>query len=301
MRRSKLNESENDRLTRIKRRVVIALFSDDELLDRLVLKGGNALDLAHHATTRASVDLDFSMESAFPKDELGSIRDRIERRLHQAFLPEGLKVFDIVLKEAIENVTDDLKDFWGGYVLEFRLIDAKMSDELGANLEDIRRQAIPVGLRNNTRFRVDISKYEYCDGKQISDFDGYTIYVYTLEMIVCEKLRAICQQTDEYRLLVKKQHAAARARDFLDIYSTIQQFSIDLTAPKNLDLLENVFKAKRVPLHLLDVFQTQRDFHRQDWPAVKDAVRPGVPLQLFDFYFDYVVDLCQQLKPARDE
>ncbi len=56
-------------LERIKKLVVIAMFSDDELMERLVLKGGNALDLIHRISTRASLDLDFSMERDFAVGE----------------------------------------------------------------------------------------------------------------------------------------------------------------------------------------------------------------------------------------
>ena len=40
-------ESAGDRLQKIKRLAIVAMFSDDDLLERLVLKGGNALDLVH--------------------------------------------------------------------------------------------------------------------------------------------------------------------------------------------------------------------------------------------------------------
>jgi hypothetical protein len=299
MGRSKSNRSTEDRLEKIKRLAVIAMFSDDDLLERLVLKGGNALNLAHHVTTRASVDLDFSMEKEFAFGELGSICHRVEHRLRQTFAPVGYTVFDVKLDERPERVTSDVADFWGGYRLDFKLIDTKKAAELGGALEEIRRNAIPVGLRNRTRFEIDISKFEYCIGKQETKFDGYTIYVYTPPMIVCEKLRAICQQMPEY-LCVVKSSAAPRARDFLDIHDTIQRFSIDLTSASQRELLANVFAAKRVPLTLLGQIQEHRDFHRLDWLAVEASVSPGVELQPFDFYFDFVANLARLLKPLRD-
>ena len=51
--------------TEIRRTAITALFSDDMLLDRLVLKGGNALSLVYELTSRTSLDLDFSMANAF--------------------------------------------------------------------------------------------------------------------------------------------------------------------------------------------------------------------------------------------
>jgi hypothetical protein len=47
---------------RIKRLVIIAMVSDDELLEKLVLKGGNLLDIAYGVSTRSSVDIDFSVD-----------------------------------------------------------------------------------------------------------------------------------------------------------------------------------------------------------------------------------------------
>lgn len=293
-RRSQATQPPEDRLEKIKRLAVVALFSDDDLLEKLVLKGGNALDLAHRITTRASIDLDFSMEESFALDELGGIRQRIEYRLKQTFTPVGYTVFDVELDEKPERVTPDVADFWGGYKLEFKLISATKAAELGGKIDSIRRNAIPVGLRNRTRFEVDISKFEYCTGKQEIKFDGYTIYVYTPPMIVCEKLRAICQQMPEY-LRVVKSSAAPRARDFLDIHDTTQRFPIDPTSASQRELLANVFAAKRVPLTLLGQIQEYRDFHRQDWPAVEASVRPGVALRHFDFYYDFVVNLARRL------
>ncbi|MBX3387757.1 MAG: nucleotidyl transferase AbiEii/AbiGii toxin family protein [Phycisphaeraceae bacterium] len=48
----------------IKRLTIIALVSDDSLLDRLVLKGGNAIRFTHSAPVRQSLDLDFSIDGS---------------------------------------------------------------------------------------------------------------------------------------------------------------------------------------------------------------------------------------------
>ena len=46
-------------LEHIKRLTIIAMFSDGDLMERLVLKGGNLLDIVHRVSTRASIDADF--------------------------------------------------------------------------------------------------------------------------------------------------------------------------------------------------------------------------------------------------
>ena len=50
----------------VKRSVIKAVLSDDMLFEHLVLKGGNAIDIIHQITARASVDIDFSMPGDFP-------------------------------------------------------------------------------------------------------------------------------------------------------------------------------------------------------------------------------------------
>jgi len=45
----------------IRKLAIIALFSDDDLMDTLVLKGGNALTFAYNVSNRASIDVDVSM------------------------------------------------------------------------------------------------------------------------------------------------------------------------------------------------------------------------------------------------
>lgn len=45
----------------LKREVILALFADDILMQRLVLKGGNLLDVVYGISTRPSQDIDFSI------------------------------------------------------------------------------------------------------------------------------------------------------------------------------------------------------------------------------------------------
>ena len=67
--------------------------------------------------------------------------------------------------------------------------------------------------------------------------------VYTPALIAAEKLRAICQQMDEYP---RKGPKTPRARDFYDIHAISAEASISMTAPINLELLKHSFAAKEV-------------------------------------------------------
>lgn len=186
--------------------------------------------------------------------------------------------------------------FWGGYQIEFKIIEYEKYSGLSDKIESLRRNALVVGNRQKKKIKIDISKFEYCIPKQKYEMDGYTIYVYTPEMIVIEKLRAICQQMPEYAGIVTTPSRSARARDFFDIYATIEHFKIDLATKQNTELLNNIFAAKRVPVELIGKIQDYREFHRSDFTAVKDTVKIDTELRDFDFYFDYVVDKCRSLE-----
>ncbi len=284
-------------LEKIKKLAIIAMFSDDDLMEKLVLKGGNALDIVHKVALRASVDLDFSIENEFNEQELPITQGKIQKVLRDTFSAEGYEVFDITFSKRPKRITPDMAAFWGGYRVEFKIMETDKHQKLQADIDSLRRQAIVVGDRQKRKMKIDISKFEYCRSKQESELDGYTVYVYTPEMIVCEKLRAICQQMPEYARTVRNPSRSARARDFFDIYTVIEYFKIDLTNTENIQLLRNIFAAKKVPLNLIGKIKTYREFHRSSFVAVKDTVKASEELRGFDFYFDYVVAKCRDLKP----
>ena len=64
---------EISKLDEIRKLGIIAMFSDDELMDMLVLKGGNAIALFYSEYSRASVDLDFSLCDDFDKGKFAII------------------------------------------------------------------------------------------------------------------------------------------------------------------------------------------------------------------------------------
>lgn len=288
-----------DRLDEIKRLVIIAMFSDDDLMDVLVLKGGNVLDIVFGITPRASLDVDFSIEREFEDPE--EIRAKTERVLVQTFLERGYTVFDVRMTEKPPVVTPDMKDFWGGYSVEFKLIETGRAAQLGDKKEKLRRHATVVGPGQSRTFSIDISKYEHCRPSQEEDLDGFTIQVYTPELIAFEKLRAICQQMPEYGAIVKSRSQSARAKDFFDIYVVCEHFGIDFSAPRNKRLVEAIFRAKRVPLELIPRILEHREYHRQGFASLRDTVRRTTELREFDFYFDYVVRRCRELHPLGDE
>lgn len=272
----------------IRRTAIIAMFSDDELMEHLVLKGGNALDIVHGLSARGSLDIDFSIENDFA--DLKDIQERIFKALRDRFDSAGALVFDerFLIKPSVRR--EGLPEQWGGYRVEFKVISKEVASRLEHSLDHMRRQAEIIGFQQEKTFHIEISKYEYCEGKVEAELDAYKIFVYTPEMIAAEKVRAICQQMAAYPLGTK----SARARDFYDIHSIVTGAYVDFSRPEFHDLVRAVFEAKTVPLQLLREVKNQRGFHAPDWPKVELAIS-DTP-QSFDFYFDFVVAEVEKLK-----
>lgn len=273
--------------TEVRRLVIVAMFSDEALRKRIVLKGGNALELVHRVVTRGSIDVDLSIAGEFA--DLDDTKRRIFQALHRTFETVDLLVFDETFRAVPPELTEDRKTWWGGYYVEFKLIARDRAEALQNSLEQMRRQAEAMDQKQGRKFRVEISKFEYCEGKIPAELDGHTIYVYTEEMCVIEKLRAICQQMPE----CARTHPTPRARDFYDIYTTVTRRGLDLALPENLELFRHIFTAKRVPLALLRRIGETREFHRPDWASVENAV-VGEVLG-FDTYFDFVSEEVSKL------
>jgi hypothetical protein len=205
------------KIEEIKRIAIIAMFSDDELMETLVLKGGNALDIVYKIAHRSSMDLDFSMEQDFNCPDI--FFNKIRKSLEQSFLENGYHVFDLIITPRPKETKPDTPEFWGGYDIGFKIIEQKRFGSILPFIEDLRRNATVIGLSNIKTFHIQISKREYCNHKKEFELGGYTIFVYSPEMIVFEKLRSLCQQMKQYKY--RRNTATARARDFFDIFTEV--------------------------------------------------------------------------------
>ena len=284
-----------DLIDRIKRLTIISLVSDDSLMERLVLKGGNALDLIHGVSHRASMDIDFSIAGDFAADELATLEERLQRLLETTFGEHGLRVFDVRFAPKPREVSPDLAEFWGGYVLAFKV--AAMSAFHEGDLAKSRRESIALDARQRRTFFVDFSRLEHCEPSERHQLDGFTVRVYAPTLIIVEKLRAICQQVASYRAQVRSPSASPRPRDFVDIVMVADHFGIRLSLEEHADLVCCVFGAKRVPVALLGQIGESREFHRTEFKAVQDTIRPNVRVRDFDHYFDRVLRMIEPLQP----
>jgi len=125
-------------LADIRRLVIIAVFSDDVLYGRLVLKGGNAISLVYGYGGRGSLDVDFSIDGDF--EDLADAAKRIEVALSDRFRAAGHVLFDyhFVPRPLNRGVKDDR---WGGYRAEFKIIERDVYEKLRGDLEAARRNA----------------------------------------------------------------------------------------------------------------------------------------------------------------
>ena len=284
-------------LEKVKRLTIAALVADDILMGILVLKGGNALNLAYEISSRGSIDIDFSMERDFTEREKGMLRNQIDSLLNSEFNRAGLRVVDAKLLDRPKGIDETVKNFWGGYTLEFKLIEQEKYDALQGDPELVRRNTISLHGNNSPVFCVDISKYEYVASKRPKEINGSVVYVYTPEMLALEKLRALCQQVREYRKVVKRMTSKSRARDFYDIHNLLTSFRLDFSSKENVQLAEHIFSAKRVPLAYVGKLEEYREWHRQSWPAVLQTIHQGEQVAEFDFYFDFVLERFAHLSP----
>jgi len=155
----------------IRRLTVQAIALDDELMESMVLKGGNLLSLVYKLTDRASEDLDYSMANMLATPaELEVHQEKMEQALKSRFNDEGMVVFDFTMEEKPRKISDKLKRFWGGYLVNFKVIDKTTYNKFEGDIDSIRRNAVTIGKNQSTKLKIDISNHEYIEAA--SHMDG---------------------------------------------------------------------------------------------------------------------------------
>ena len=281
-----------------KKITIKALFSVDELSSILVLKGGSALSIYHEVRGRRSIDLDFSMDQDQEDIDLIALSPKCEAAVLQEFKENGYHAFDFKIRRRPKTGPDRVAEiFWSGYDISFKIIKDELAEDLDRDLEHMRRQAELVSVRHTNNYgkklEIDISRGEFCASSEEAFEDLIPIRIYTLAMIVIEKLRSICQKMKEYPY---SKQSSPRTRDFFDIYQIMtnkKQF-VDLYSDETVLLIKSIFDAKDVDLALIDRIPEYKEFHRTGWEALVSTIDVDVNLKDFDFYFDFVVDLCRR-------
>lgn len=288
-------------LDNIKRISIIALASDDYLMETLVLKGGNAIQFFHKANERGSFDIDYSISDDFEKDHL-EVENRIKKTLEVTFFEHGYIVFDFKMKARPNQMRENVQNFWGGYKIKFKISTVDTFNQYENNIDALRRNAIKLNPNDKSpKFEIEISKHEYVSNKMEMSLDGYTVFVYAPEMIVFEKLRAICQQNDEYSEIIGTQTQTQRARDFYDIYTLMEYYPIDINTEESKQLLIHIFDCKKVPLTFLHLIEKYKDRHEKGFDSVLKTISNSEDQRDFNFYFEYVLSIIEKLSVYKPE
>jgi predicted nucleotidyltransferase component of viral defense system len=257
---------------------IIAIYSNPSSSKTLFLKGGSAMRLFDNLTSRLSIDADFSVNADID-DESKFFRD-LKSSVGAGFRKKGFDIIDFEWNRKPKKIREKYPAWWGGWLCEFKLVSFQHRGKL---IETKRRNALIPNGSNTSKVTVEISKHEYCGKKRTKIIQGVKIFGYSRELLVLEKIRAICQQHPDYVYRSSKN----RARDFYDIY--------ELTA--NIDdgfisrcsyLIEKVFRAKEVPLEILASLW-EIDFideQRRGFDAVKDTVTGEI--YDFDVYVEHL-------------
>ena len=127
----------------LRRLVIVAMFSDDFLLEQFVLKGGNALDLICRISSRTSLDVDLSIEKDFENTE--EVKGRIFRSLKKRFGVAGYRLFDERIVSRPLSRLPDQDNRWGGYDVEFKVIEDEKARLIGEDLSKARRLSLVIG------------------------------------------------------------------------------------------------------------------------------------------------------------
>lgn len=260
----------------------------------MVLKGGNAIDLTYQSEgkdhgSRTSYDLDYSIEKGDFSEDLITISERVERTLVQTFNENGYQVIDYRFLPKPKNVREEVADFWGGYKVEFKLVPSELYDEHKGDLEKLRRKSVSLNPDTSPTFELEFSKFEYVGHKVETKVDGFKIYIYAPEMIVFEKVRALCQQMPAYKEIVPSFSPRARARDFYDIHLMMETHKIDPNTTENLEMIRNIFLAKKVPLEFLKKLREESNYHADNWKDVRATLPASTDIKDFEYYRDYVI------------
>ncbi len=252
------------------------------------------MSLVYKMANRSSLDFDFSIENDFSEKELPIVSEKLHAALESEFLENDLAVFDYDFHNKPENIKPCNTGFWGGYVASFKLASIKNKQRYGERLEVLRKKALRIDRGGKQKIDIEISKFEYCERRE-EELDDRIIYVYPPELLALEKIRAICQQTGEFMLIVPKPGIKGRAKDFFDIYCLCQTFNLNLLSTESINKLKEVFMAKNVPLGTLFKIEEYKNIHEITFASVINTVSTNTTLKDFSFYFDFVINVTRTL------
>jgi len=272
---------------------IVSIYSSSALSELLILKGGSAMRLFDDMDSRLSIDADFSLKDRLT--DSNRVFKEMSRCITKAFRAHGYDLLDFKASRRPRKIRKGFPVWWGGWACEFKLVDRKHRQK---SLETRRRNALVPEGSNSPRISIDLSEHEYCGKQRAKMLHGTKIRAYSREMLVLEKLRAICQQHPDYPY---RQETENRARDFYDIHSLT--IDIDDGFIRRCQFhMGAVFGAKEVPLWILHALWKDDAFideFRRGFDQVRDMVRG--PVDSFDVYLEHVRFLLKDICPEIPE
>lgn len=277
-----------EEIEKIKLIVLRAIALDDVLSETLILKGGNAISLVYGLSDRPSYDLDFSIEDDF--EDFEEVKSLLLHTLDTELSSEGYKMIDFDFD--FKPHKGEVQPFWGGYNISFKVIDLKSFNEIGQDIEVARRAHVfRLNEKNNSsKFEIEISRSEYFEGctKQHEIEEEAKILVYLPELLVAEKVRALCQSLPYYKTEIlgnEKSITKARSRDLYDIDVILSSFAIDINSPEFVSTLKKVFDIKKVPYEYAKRIDDIKDILKSDFESVKKTITDS-DVKDFDYYYN---------------
>jgi len=266
---------------------IIAIYRASLPSKTLFLKGGSAMRLFDNLTSRLSIDADFSVHTDI--DNENKFFRELKSSVGVRFRREKFDIIDFEWNRKPGKIRAGYPDWWGGWLCEFKLVSFK---HRGKGKEVKTRNALIPDGANSSKVTVEISKHEYCGKKRTKIIQGVKIFGYSRELLVLEKIRAICQQHPDYTYRLSKN----RARDFYDIYELTANADDSFMSRCSLQI-ENVFRAKEVPLKILaSLWEVDFiDEQRRGFDEVKDTVTGKI--HDFDVYVEHLRFFVKDIYP----
>jgi hypothetical protein len=108
---------------------------------------------------------------------------RITRALTDRFDAAGFIVFDCIFgPRRLTPSADNAR--WGGYRNSVQNNREGQTSPVNGQLDAIRRNATMIGRLQQRVFTINISRWEFCEGKTETKLEEFTIYVYTPSKVV---------------------------------------------------------------------------------------------------------------------
>lgn len=215
--------------------ILAGISQNKNLRNSLVFKGGTALKKVYFGNYRFSEDLDFTMVRKISENDL----------THQ-------------IKQSCLFAEKCVSEFSPNPLFECEPYKEKLPHTHG-QLAFIVRARLPWHREPYIKVMIEVTKEERVMTQSkllplIYDYEEkfpYTIWTYSLEEIVCEKLRAILQN-------VKKLHEVgwtrSRARDYYDLWRILSVHLENLNQKEILDILPHKCLDKNVSWKTSDDF-----------------------------------------------